>query len=98
MTVCRSEIRQWNELVQKLGCLAAELRRSSKAGHATVWAAGEALECAQTLLRAYGMDTDRIATATLLREAVALARSTVEGAKYAAREGVNYTQSTHNKN
>ena len=79
--------KEFSEVVEYLDKLAVDLRATPRRGVAEVSAASDALACAAALLR-----TQEIGTAAgpahldLVREAIALARSTVEAAKYAARE------------
>lgn len=71
------------DTVHQLQRLAHELRSSPMQHEPDIFATCEAIECAATLLRARQPDTDPRPTATLLHDAIALARSTVEAAKYA---------------
>ncbi|WP_197321884.1 hypothetical protein [Saccharomonospora sp. NB11] len=75
------------EVVEYLDKLAVDLRSSPRRGEAEVSAASDALACAAALLRTQGAEVAAGASRLdLVREAIALARSTLETAKYAARE------------
>ncbi|MGW1373635.1 hypothetical protein ACWD6P_05060 [Streptomyces sp. NPDC002446] len=80
-------------VVRQLETLAVELRGSHRQRIPEVSAACDALTCAAVLLRTQQDGPDGAAThadhathTDLLYDAVALARSTVEAAKYACRE------------
>jgi hypothetical protein len=76
-------------VVQYLERLSQELRGSRRWHVPEFSAASDALACAAVLLRTQhdGLD-GRLAHIDLLRDAIGLARSAVEGAKFAARERV----------
>jgi hypothetical protein len=77
---------QLDDSVHLLHELAGELLNSPIRHDPDIFATCEAIECAATLLRARQADTDSRQTAVeLLRDAVALARSTVEATKYTVR-------------
>lgn len=74
-------------IAEYLDRLAGELRSSSRWRVPEISAAGEAVACAAVLLRTQQAGPNGHSPHTdLLRDAIALARSTVETAKYAARE------------
>lgn len=80
-------LKAWlGDTVHQLQRLAHELRNSPMHHEPDIFATCEALECAATLLRARQPGPDPRQTAKLLHDAVALARSTVEAAKYTARD------------
>lgn len=76
-------------VVQQLEMLDRQLRTSPRWRVPEVWAACDALACAAALLRTQqDSPVGRTADASLLHDAIALARSTVEATKFAARERI----------
>jgi hypothetical protein len=76
-------------VVQYLEGLSRELRAARRWRVPEFIAASDALACAAVLLRTQHDTLDgRLAHIDLLRDAVGLARSAVEGTKFAARERV----------
>ncbi|MFI6044547.1 hypothetical protein ACIA8C_23170 [Nocardia sp. NPDC051321] len=76
-------------VIHQLELLDRQLRSSPRWRVPEVWAACDALACAAALLRTQqSSPVGPAGDATLLQDAIALARSTVEATKFAARERI----------